>query len=93
VFSVRHNMCCLLEVQASCFGLMNSSVFRPLYKINIKNTVMTRQHKGMYFIKLVLTRQANLISQYKNINCKVLKCNTQIGMSLLYSWCLSSTEA
>ena len=83
MFSVRHNMCFLLAVQASCFGLVNSSVIRPLYKINSKNTVITCQHKGMYSIKLVLARQANLISQYKNIKCKVLECNTQIDMSLL----------
>ena len=93
-FSFRCNICFLLEVQATFFfWLINSSVIRPLYKINNKNKVMIYQYSGMYSIKLVLARQTYLINWYENIKCKVLRHNTQIDMSVLYSCCLSCTKA
>ena len=64
-FPVRRNTYFISEVRAICFGLINESIIRLLWKIISKNTVTTCQCE---YVSCVLSRGI----PYYNKNCNLL---------------------
>ena len=71
------------ELRATCFGLINLSITRPLYEINSKNKLMTRQSEH---ICSVLPRGITHYNSYYN---KISNSNSSLwgfGASINFEW-------